>query len=253
MSPHPDTLPRINEQAARRGEDLSRMIPRDITMVCPHCRKEVMHQVRRYRDYDLCTCTACGKHWQVDFAEPSSRDYFYTVQGNLVRVREILNDLLGQVTTHKWGKYQVQKDRELVTSLRTGLSHGLSTLNNFIRGVEITGLQADSDVDETPWTPQSVSDRANDYPWQFRRTVEGRVYHGIVFCPTNDAAVETAKLVRRRFALPARSLVVTPSDDYPQERFLVILPREPETSLEEIRLKQACEYLRQQASFKEKI
>jgi hypothetical protein len=245
MSHFPDdqTTPKINEQAARRGEDLAHMIPRDITMICPHCHKEVMHQVRRYRDHDLCTCSSCGRHWQVDFTEPASRDYFYVVQENLMRTRELLNGLLGQVTTHQWGRYQTQKDRQLIGNLRAGLSHGLRALNSFIRGVEQANLPEGEPDGAEAWQPRSVSDRANDYPWQFRRTIEGRVYHGMVFLPTNEDAVDAAKQVRRRFAVPARSLVITPSDDYPQERYLVIIPREPEAPLEDLRLKQASEFL----------
>jgi hypothetical protein len=214
-------------------------IPRDRFGDCPHCGKSSWHQCMIYMDHETNKCKNCGKEWQVKFSQ-FGEEYDKEIRVSRDRIKELVTGLAASIRVHKWSKNQAVKDKEMVEyAIRS-----LLTISAKLDGLVISPTD-DNDEHLEVATSKTVSARSTDYPWEVRRTYNERLFEGVRFFAEADLsdAKTLAKSVRSIFKIDCITRVLSESNDYPT-RIIVMLPRDPENSLEDAEINSARDYIK---------
>jgi transcription elongation factor Elf1 len=203
-------------------------IPRDQFYECPHCGRQSWHQCTIYLDHEARKCKTCGHEWIVKFTAYGA-DFDIQVRKETARLADLVNDIVREFRT---GKVTKRKQDAIVSSLL----YLRTNLLNFLK--EVPG-----NIDEEePEELKTISNRSQDYAYMFRREYQGRIYQGVIFCPSQEESKQIARAVRMNYGVTAISKVIQATSEY-KERYLIMVPREPKDALEESVLEKAKEYL----------
>jgi len=214
---------------------------------CPFCNQESWIQSTIYPDHEanLCTRTNQRHEWIVNFSE-YGQEYDKHVHIEKDRIKNLVSDLIGFIRNYKWSKIQTEKDRKAIETIIRNLLRIHSSLNDLV--LEVSDEEyGEEEVDKE--SSKATSIRSKDYPWEFRRKYQGRIFEGIVFLENSDIAKSLVGEIIRRFNLHCISVKINKSEAYP-ERYIIMLPRDPGDGIENFSILEATKYINDRGSKK---